>query len=306
MRKLRFTALTVVAALTLAAAALAAGVSQAAPAGGASGETFGLALSTLNNPFFVTLRSGAQQAAKAAGAKLIVADGRDDAQAQADQIQNFITRKVDVIIVNPVDSAAVATSVKAASRAGIPVVTVDRAADGGKVASHIASDNVLGGKLAGQLLFKLIGGKGKVAQLEGIAGTSAARDRGKGFKIALKTAPGVKLAASQIADFNRDKGFTVAQNILQANPDLKGLFAQNDEMALGAVKAAAQAKRKIVIVGFDAIPDAIKAIKAGTMAGTVAQQPALIGKAGVETAVKIAAGKKVSTSQPVPIKLVKK
>lgn len=306
MRKLRFTALTVVAALTLAAAALAAGVSQAAPAGGASGETFGLALSTLNNPFFVTLRSGAQQAAKAAGAKLIVADGRDDAQAQADQIQNFITRKVDVIIVNPVDSAAVATSVKAANRAGIPVVTVDRAADGGKVASHIASDNVLGGKLAGQLLFKLIGGKGKVAQLEGIAGTSAARDRGKGFKIALKTAPGVKLAASQIADFNRDKGFTVAQNILQANPDLKGLFAQNDEMALGAVKAAAQAKRKIVIVGFDAIPDAIKAIKAGTMAGTVAQQPALIGKAGVETAVKIAAGKKVSASQPVPIKLVKK
>jgi len=275
--------------------------------GGGGGKiTIGLALSTLQNPFFVTSRDAARQAASSRDATLQISDGRDDANKQANDIQDMITRGVDVLIINPVDSDAVVTSVKAANDADIPVITVDRAANGGDVASHIASDNVSGGKQAAQYLFKQLGGKGTVAELEGIPGTSAARDRGKGFQQALSGASGIKLVSKQTANFDRNQGFNVAQNIFQANPDLDGLFAQNDEMALGAVRAAKQGGKNVKIMGFDAIPDAIKAIQAGDMVGTIAQQPALMGKRSVETAIKITNDDSVPKTQPVPIKLVTK
>jgi len=275
--------------------------------GGGGGKiTIGLALSTLQNPFFVTIRDAARQAASSRDATLQISDGRDDANKQANDIQDMITRGVDVLIINPVDSDAVVTSVKAANDADIPVITVDRAANGGDVASHIASDNVSGGKQAAQYLFKQLGGKGTVAELEGIPGTSAARDRGKGFQQALSGASGIKLVSKQTANFDRNQGFNVAQNIFQANPDLDGLFAQNDEMALGAVRAAKQGGKNVKIMGFDAIPDAIKAIQAGDMVGTIAQQPALMGKRSVETAIKITNDDSVPKTQPVPIKLVTK
>jgi ribose transport system substrate-binding protein len=141
--------------------------------------TIGLALSTLQNPFFVTLRDGAQGAADEAGATLSVSDAQDDAQQQADDIQDFITQAVDVILINPVDSAAIVPSIEAANEAGIPVFTVDRGAEGGEVVTHIASDNVLGGRLASEYLFELIGEAGTVAQLEGVPGASATNDRGR-------------------------------------------------------------------------------------------------------------------------------
>jgi ribose transport system substrate-binding protein len=274
--------------------------------GQAGGPTIGLSMSTLQNPFFVTLRDGAQEAADAAGADLASADAQDDAQTQVNNIQDFITRGVDVLIVNPVDAAAVVSAIEAANSADIPVITVDRAAEGGEVVSHIASDNVAGGRLAGELLFERIGGSGPVAQLEGVAGTSAARDRGEGFSQALEAAEGVELVATQTANFNRDEGFTVAQNIFQANPQLKGMFAQNDEMALGAVEAARQAGvlENLTIVGFDATEDGIAAVAAGEMAGTVAQQPAEMGRIAVETAVSVAAGEEVEADQPIEVQLV--
>lgn len=273
---------------------------------GGAGGTVGLALSTLQNPFFVTLRDGAQQAADDAGIELVVADAQDDAQTQADDLQNFISQGVDVIVVNPVDSAAIVPSIEAANEAGIPVVTVDRGADGGEIASHIASDNVLGGQLAGEYLFEQIGGAGNVAMLEGVPGTSAARDRGEGFTNALDEAADVELVANQTANFNREEGFTVAQNILQSNPELDGIFAQNDEMALGAVEAAreAGALEDLVIVGFDATDDALAAIEAGEMAATVAQQPDVLGARGIETAAAIIAGDEVDAEQPVEVQLV--
>lgn len=270
------------------------------------GGTVGLALSTLENPFFVTLRDGAQQAADEAGLELLVSDAQDDAQTQANDLQNFVSQGVDVIVVNPVDSAAVVPSIEAANEAGIPVVTVDRGADGGEIASHIASDNVLGGQLAGEYLFEQIGGAGNVAMLEGVPGTSAARDRGEGFTNALDEAADVELVANQTANFNREEGFTVAQNILQSNPELDGIFAQNDEMALGAVEAAreAGALEDLVIVGFDATDDALAAIEAGEMAATVAQQPDVLGARGIETAAAIIAGDEVDAEQPVEVQLV--
>lgn len=266
--------------------------------------TVGLSLSTLQNPFFVSLRDGAQEAADEGGAELLVADAQDDAQTQANDIQDLITQGVDVIVVNPVDSAAIVTSIESANSAGIPVLTVDRGADGGEVVSHIASDNVLGGELAGEYLFEQIGGEGQVAQLEGVAGTSAARDRGQGFQNALDEAEGVELVASQTANFNRDEGLTVAENILQANPEIGGIFAQNDEMALGAVEAARGAGVDLVIVGFDATDDALQAIEAGDMDATVAQQPVEMGRIAVENAIAVAQGEDVEAEVPVEVQLV--
>ncbi|WP_170313680.1 D-ribose ABC transporter substrate-binding protein [Phytoactinopolyspora halophila] len=268
--------------------------------------TVGLSISTLENPFFVTLRDGAEEAADEAGVELRVSDARDDAQSQADDVQDFVTRDVDVLVINPVDSAAIVPSIEAANDADIPVVTVDRGSEGGEVASHIASDNVQGGRLAGEFLFEEIGGSGEVAQLEGIAGTSAARDRGAGFEEALDAASGIELVSSQAADFSRDEGLTVAENVLQANADLGGVFAQNDEMALGAVEAARSAGvlDELVIVGFDATDDALAAIEDGEMDATIAQQPDEMGRLGIETAVSIAGGDDVEAEQPVEVQLV--
>jgi ribose transport system substrate-binding protein len=267
--------------------------------------TIGLAISTLQNPFFVSLRDGAQEAADEAGVGLSISDAQDDAQQQADDIQDFITQGVDVIVVNPVDSAAIVPSIEAANDADIPVITVDRGADGGEVLSHIASDNVLGGQLAGEYLFEQIGGEGTVAQLEGVPGASATNDRGEGFQNALDGADGVELASSQTANFNREEGYSVGQNLFQANADLAGLFAQNDEMALGALEAAEEAGLDdLVVVGFDATDDAIAAVRDGRLAATVAQQPSEMGRMGIEAAVAAANGEEVDAEQPVDVTVV--
>src|SRR2546425_180668 len=255
----------------------------------AAPPTVGLSISTLNNPFFVDLRDGAQAAAKRLNVNLVVLDAQNDSAREASQIEDLIQRKVAVIAINPTDSDAIAPTMRKVKGGKIPVITVDRGANGVTVAAHIASDNVAGGKMAAQYVAKRLKGKGNVVMLEGIAGTSAARDRGKGFRDGLKASPGIKLVAVQTADFDRAKGLTVMENILQAQKKIDAVFAQNDEMALGAIQAIAAAKREkaMFVVGFDAIADALAAIKAGTMAATIAQQPKVMGRLAVENAVKI-------------------
>ncbi|HYF91597.1 MAG TPA: ribose ABC transporter substrate-binding protein RbsB [Symbiobacteriaceae bacterium] len=280
---------------------------DAAPAPAAVQKTIGLAVSTLNNPFFVDLRDGAQAAADKAGYKLIVLDAQNDTAKQASQVEDLITRKVNVILINPADSSAIVPAIEQANKAGIPVITVDRGATGGKVAAHVASDNVAGGKMAGELIVQLTGSKGKIAELEGIPGTSAANDRGKGFHQAVDGKADLKVVAKQPADFDRAKGLKVMENILQANPDIVAVFAHNDEMALGALEAikAAGKEGKIQVVGFDATADAVKAVKEKKMAATVAQKPKDIGRLGVETAQKVIEGKTVEANIPVALELVK-
>jgi len=278
------------------------------PAKPAAEITLGLVISTLNNPFFVTLRDGAQKAADAAGVKLIVVDAQDDSAKMTAGIEDLINKKVSALLINPTDSDAVVPAIQKANDAGIPVFTVDRGANGGTVVSHIASDNVAGGKMAAEFLCKAIGGKGKVVELQGIAGTSAARDRGQGFNDYMSTScKDAQIVAQQTADFNRDKGLKVFENILQAQPEINGVFAHNDEMILGAIQAAEAAGRTgIVFVGFDAIDDAVQAVKDGKLAATVAQQPDVMGKLAVETAVKYLSGEKVESYIPVPLNLVTK
>ncbi|MGR6898182.1 ribose ABC transporter substrate-binding protein RbsB [Rummeliibacillus sp. BSL5] len=264
----------------------------------------GLSVSTLNNPFFVTLSDGAKKEAKKEHVNLTVVDAQDNASKQASDVEDLIQQDVDLIIINPTDSEAVASAVESANDAKIPVITVDRSSDGGKVVAHIASDNVKGGEMAGDYLKSLIGDGAKVAELEGVAGSSAARDRGEGFhKVADK---GLDVVKKQTANFNRSEGLTVMENILQSNPDIKGVFAHNDEMALGALEAIEAAGKKIKVVGFDATDDAVKSVKSGKLAATIAQQPTEIGEIAVETAVKSLKGEKVEKNIPVDLELIKK
>jgi ribose transport system substrate-binding protein len=291
--------IAIAAAVTLGAALLAG--CSGSPA---SSKKIGLAISTLNNPFFVTLKEGAEAKAKELGYELVVTDAQDDPAKQAGQIDDLIQKHVGVILLNPCDSDAAKTMVEKATKAKIQVISIDRKVNGADVLSHIASDNVAGGVLAGQELISLVGEGAKVVELQGVTGASATVDRGQGFNQAI--AGKLTVVAQQPADFNRDKGFTVMQNIIQGNKGIKGVFAHNDEMALGAVKALQAAGLKdVAVIGFDATDDAVAAVKAGTMKATVAQKPALIGSTGVETAVKYLKGEKVDKSIPVPLELIK-
>lgn len=268
--------------------------------------TIGLSVSTLNNPFFVTLKDGADKAAKEAGATLVVVDAQNDTAKQISGIEDLIQKKVSVILINPTDSDAIVTAVQSANKANIPVITVDRAANGGTVVTHIASDNVKGGKMAGDFILKTLGDKGNLVELQGIAGTSAARDRGKGFHDAVDGKAGVKVIASQPADFDRAKGLSVMENILQGNKDIQAVFAHNDEMALGALQAIQSSGKNIAVVGFDATDDAVKAVNDGKLAATVAQKPASIGDTAVKTALKVLKGEQVEKFIPVDLELITK
>lgn len=282
-------------------AALLVAVSSAASA---AGEKIGLVVSTQNNPFFVTLKEGAVQKANELGYELIVLDSQNDPSKELGNVEDLLVKGVDVLLINPTDSDAVVSSVRAANRSKIPVVTLDRAANGGKVVSHVASDNVLGGEVAGNYIVEKLGGKGKVVELEGIPGTTAARDRGEGFNKAI--AGKLEVVAKQSADFDRTKGLTVMENILQAQPEINAVFAHNDEMALGALKAIEATGKNILVVGFDATDDAVAAVKEGKMGATVAQKPAEIGAVGVEVADKIIKKEEVPASVPVALELIVK
>ncbi|POA99958.1 ribose ABC transporter substrate-binding protein RbsB [Chromobacterium sinusclupearum] len=285
------------------------GAAPAAEASAAAADgkiTVGLAVSTLNNPFFVELRDGAAAEAKTQGVNLITVDAQDDPAKQQSSVEDLIQKKVNVILINPTDSSAVANVVKEATSKGIKVVSLDRSVNGAEVSAHIASDNIAGGMMAGKYLLEKLGGKGRIVELEGIAGSSATRERGEGFHQVVDKMDGVKLLAKQPADFDRAKGLSVMENIIQGNKDIQGVFAHNDEMALGAVKAIQAAGLKnVVVVGFDATPDAVAAVKGGTLAATVQQQPGLIGQYGVQTAKRLAEGQKVDKFIPVPLNLIK-
>lgn len=265
----------------------------------------GMSLSTLNNPFFVQMKAGAEAEAKAAGIDLTVTDAQNDASQQANQIQNFTGAGMKSIIVNPVDSDAVGPSVRAANKADIPVVAADRGVNKATAATLVASDNVAGGRLAAKTLADKLGGKGRIAVLQGTAGTSASRERGQGFAEGIKAYPGITVVARQPADFDRTKGLDVMTNLLQSHPDVSGVFAENDEMALGAVKAlGARAGSSVAVVGFDGTPDGLKAVGAGTLYASVAQQPAELGRIAVRKAVEAAKGDKVESTVKVPVKVV--
>ncbi|MBC3992067.1 substrate-binding domain-containing protein [Streptomyces sp. AC563] len=291
-----------VAAVVVAAVVVGAALRDPDPGGG---TRVGLSLSTLNNPFFVQLKAGAREEAEAAGVRLQVTDAQNDASQQANHVQNFLSKQMDAIVVNPVDSQAAGPAVKGAVARGVPVVAADRGVTGVPALTLVASDNVGGGRLAARELARRLGGRGTVVVLQGTPGTSAARERGKGFADGIAAYPGIKVVGRQSADFDRAKGLDVTTNLLQSHPGVDGVFAENDEMALGAVKAlGARAGTSVEVVGFDGTPEALRAVRGGTLAATVAQQPRELGRLAVRNAIRLARGESPRRTVKVPVKVV--
>ncbi|WP_110928168.1 ribose ABC transporter substrate-binding protein RbsB [Bacillus massiliglaciei] len=264
----------------------------------------GLSVSTLNNPFFVSLKDGVVQEAKKQGMSVKVVDAQNDSAKQINDVEDLIQQGVDLLLINPTDSSAISSAVQSANSIGIPVITLDRSADKGKVEALVASDNVKGGEMAAEYIVKQIGENAQVAELEGVPGASATRERGKGFHNIADSK--LKVTAKQSADFDRTKGLTVMENIIQAKPDIQAVFAHNDEMALGAIEAINSSGKDIMVIGFDGNDDALKAIEAGNLDATVAQQPQLIGKLAVDAGRDVIQGKKVEKNIAAPLKLVTK
>lgn len=286
-------------------------------AAGADGRpTIALVVKTLNNPFFIDMQKGAEEAAKTLNVNLLVqaAEREVDVERQMQIVENLIQRKVSALLITPSGSREIVSAIVKANKAGIPVIILDTRADataltaaGGSVAAFIGSDNYEGGRIAGEHLVARMNGQATVAVLEGIPGHETGDARLRGFREALKAHPGMKIVVSQPANWERDLGYNVTQNLLQAHPGVNALFAASDLMALGATEAIAAAGRtgQIAVVGFDAIDEARAAIKSGAMAGSIAQSPAQMGRMGVDAAVKLLGGGALTPEIAVPIELIK-
>ena len=305
------------AALALALLALATGCNRGTSTGTSGSPRVAFVMKTLNHPFFLDMQRGAQEAAGPASVDLVVqaAEREIDVEKQVQIIENLLQTGIRALIVTPSGSREIATVIAKANRANVPVIVVDTRVDAKaatdnnlKLGSFIGSDNYEGGRLAGEYLAKITGGKAKVAVLEGIPGHETGDSRLRGFRDALAGQKQMTIVASQPANWERDQGFTVFQNMLQAHPDTDALFACSDLMALGALEAIAASGRsgRIRVVGFDALEDARKAIEAGKMEASVAQSPRDMGRLAVESAAKILRGESVPADQKVPISLVTK
>ena len=267
-------------------------------------QKIGLIVSTLNNPFFVDLKTGIENQAKKLGYDVVVLDSQNDPAKEVSNMEDISVKDVDVVLLNPVDSDSAIASVMVANNLDLPVITVDRAANGGEVVSHVASDNAEGGKMAAQYLINQLGDNANIVELEGIAGSSATRDRGAGFDNEIENS-NLNIITKQSADFDRTKGLSVMENIIQSKGDIDAVFAQNDEMALGALKALQDANMNdILVVGFDATDDAVASVEKGEMSATIAQQPKLIGETAVNLAHRFLSGEKVENFAPVELKLI--
>lgn len=244
--------------------------------------------------FYVDIEEGMQAAADAAGVELIIEDPNGDLNAQTEQLENFIARGVDGIIIVPIDSNASASEVEMVNEAGIPLITLDIACTGGEVLSHIASDNYLGGVLAARFIGDYIGGEGQVAVLDNNTIT-ALIERENGFVDTMKAEyPGVEIVSMQSGESTREKGMEVTENWLLNYPELKAIFGTNDMMGLGAVQAIDAVGADVIVVGFDATGEACTVIsEGGAMKASIAQQPKLLGQVGMETILNILAGNEV-------------
>ena len=270
--------------------------------GSASAKTITFALSTQANPFFVQMRESAQKKADELGIAINFQDAADDSATQSNQLANAAASGTGVVIINPTDSDAMASAVQQLVDEKIPVVAVDRAVNNANVASYIASDNETGGKQAAKVLSDAINGEGEILVLQGKTGSSASRERGKGFDEGLKDNPNIKVVAKQTAEFERAKGLDVTTNLLQAHPNVKAIFAENDEMALGAVEAlGSKAGKDVKVIGFDGAEDALKAIKDGRMYASIAQQPVKMAEQAVIEASKLLKGETATKKMQVEV-----
>jgi ribose transport system substrate-binding protein len=263
----------------------------------------GVTLLTEGHVFYQDLKRGLQHAADSLGVDLHIVAGEWDLARQTAQVQNFITQKMDAIVIAPVDSRGIVSAVEDANRANIPVFTADIAAAGGRVVAHIASDNIQGGRLVGEYLAKRLNGRGTVAILDQPTVTSVI-DRVRGFREALAAYPGITIVAAPAVERGiREVAKQKADNLLQAHPDLAGIFGSNDDCALGALAAVRAAGRGgVLIVGFDAIPEARTAIlEDSPLKADAIQDPVEIGRRTIEAVVASLKGRPVPARIPVSV-----
>ena len=233
----------------------------------ASGEKIAVFTKNNTNPYFQAVRLGADSAAKQMNASIthFVPTKPDSIPEQMSQIEDVVVKKPDSIVFTPVDYKAMAPGVEKMNKAGIPVVNIIDRVQSGKFVAFVGADDYTLGLATGRHLLKTMGAKGNVVIIEGVRGSLTSIDRVRGFQAALKEFPGVKLLASQPANYQRLQALQVMENLMQSFPQIDGVLAANDAMALGALEALDGAKRKALAIGINATKEAIDAIKAGRM-----------------------------------------
>jgi len=283
-------------------AALTALTVLLSPAPGSAQEKklIGLAVANLQADFFNQIKQSVDAEAKAKGVDLIVADAKGDAATQVDQIQDLITRGVKAIIYIPAGATAAGVPVKAAKKANIPVVNVDRNAPDVPGDTFIATDSVGAAKTLGEHICKVTGGKANIAVIQGQLGTTPEMDRDKGFTEAVANCPGIKVIAKQATKaWMQDEGFAIAQDMLQRFPNINAFFVRADALALGAAHAVkvANVGSKVWIFGFDGDVAGLKAVRDGTLDATMTQKTQYMGKLALDSALDLIDGKQLPKEQ---------
>jgi ribose transport system substrate-binding protein len=288
-------------------------------ANSSGGKTFtiGFSLSTLTNPFFVGMDRGMRNEAAKMKVRLIDKNANGDASTQVSQIEDLITQKVDLLIINPISADGIVPVVQQANNAKIPVIAVDRGSNGGTLVSFVQTDGVAMGKqavdwIAQQLTQRYGSAKGNIVDMQGLRGTTPAEDREKGFKEELQKYPNIHVVATQAANFDQETAYNVTADILQAHPNVDAIFAANDDMAVGASKEIQASKRfypagnskHIFIIGIDGSGQALHEIRGGTMDATISQNPPKEASLAVDLAVQYLQGKQVPKNAFVPTMLI--
>lgn len=319
--------------MRFAAAALAAGIAitSLAGCGGSSGDSaagsassaggdsdsikVGVVLKTLSNPFYVTMQEAMEAKADELGMEMVLQapETETETEKQMQIVENLVVQQIEGLILAPNGSSELVPAVKEANDADVPVVILDSRIEeadleeaGAHIECFIGSDNYQGGQLAAEAMSEALGGSGKVAVVEGISGVESSELRVGGFKDKVEELGGLEVVASQPADWEQEQGYTVTQNILQANPDIAGIFCANDMMALGAVKAIEDAgmEEQVTVIGFDATDDAKAAISEGRMYASVGQDPALMGEQALEVIQSIKDGSSYEEEYAMDVKVV--
>ncbi|KAE9529132.1 substrate-binding domain-containing protein [Testudinibacter aquarius] len=263
-------------------------------------DLIGASLLTQQHPFYIELADAMKLEAKEKGVNLEVSIANQDLGKQLADVEDFIVKGAKAIIISPVDSQGVLPAIKKAQNAGIKVITVDVPAKGVEVTSYIGTDNYIGGVKAGELMAKELGNKGNVAIIDYPTVQSVVL-RIDGFKKALTDYPEVKIVAQQTG-ITRAEALAAAQNMLQANPDIQGIFGFGDDAALAAAVAVKSAglQQQVKVIGFDGMKEARDAVNSDpVMVGVIRQYPDKMGKEAVDTAVKVLAGENVPLEQPI-------
>lgn len=263
-------------------------------------DGIGVSLLTQQHPFYIELADAMKAEAEAKGAPLEISIANQDLNKQLADVEDFIVKGVDVIIISPVDSQGAMAAIAKAEAAGIKVITVDIPIANAQVTSHIGTDNYTGGVKAAELMGEVLGGKGKVAVIDYPTVQSVVA-RIEGFKKGLEAFPEIEIVAQQTG-ITRAEALAVSQNMLQANPDITGIFGFGDDAALAAAVAVKSAglQEQVKVIGFDGMEEARNAVDSDpVMVGVIQQFPDEMGKTAVDTAIKVIAGEDVPAEQPI-------